>query len=38
MQNKNFRLEGYRTTNPVAVGDIVSLTKLPAGMTPYIIS
>ena len=35
----NFRLKGIRTTNPVAVGDIVSLTETAGGSdTPYIIS
>ncbi len=35
----NFRLKGIRTTNPVAVGDIVSLTETAGGCdTPYIIS
>ncbi len=35
----NFRLKGIRTTNPVAVGDIVSLTETSGGNdTPYIIS
>ncbi len=34
----NFRLKGIRTTNPVAVGDIVSITEVAGGETPYIIS
>ena len=34
----NFRLKGIRTTNPVAVGDIVSVTDAAGGDTPYIIS
>lgn len=34
----NFRLKGIRTTNPVAVGDMVSITDVAGGETPYIIS
>lgn len=34
----NFRLKGIRTTNPVAVGDIVNVTDTAGGDTPYIIS
>ena len=34
----NFRLKGIRTTNPVAVGDIVSITESAGGDMPYIIS
>lgn len=34
----NFRLKGIRTTNPVAVGDVVSITDVAGGETPYIIS
>lgn len=32
----NFRLKGIRTTNPVAVGDIVTITETAGGDTPYI--
>lgn len=34
----NFRLKGIRTTNPVAVGDHVTITDTAGGDTPYIIS
>lgn len=34
----NFRLKGIRTTNPVAVGDIVTITESAGGDMPYIIS
>lgn len=34
----NFRLKGIRTTNPVAVGDHVTITDSAGGDTPYIIS
>lgn len=34
----NFRLKGLRTTNPVAVGDIVQITDVAGGETPYIVS
>lgn len=34
----NFRLKGIRTTNPVAVGDIVVITDTAGGEMPYIIS
>lgn len=34
----NFRLKGIRTTNPVAVGDIVVITDTAGGDMPYIIS
>lgn len=34
----NFRLKGIRTTNPVAVGDHVTVTDNAGGETPYIIS
>ncbi|MCM1521275.1 MAG: ribosome small subunit-dependent GTPase A [Muribaculaceae bacterium] len=34
----NFRLKGIRTTNPVAVGDHVTITDAAGGETPYIIS
>lgn len=32
----NFRLKGIRTTNPVAVGDSVTITETAGGDTPYI--
>ena len=32
----NFRLKGIRTTNPVAVGDHVTITDTAGGDTPYI--
>lgn len=32
----NFRLKGIRTTNPVAVGDIVDITCTPEGTSAYI--
>lgn len=32
----NFRLKGLRTTNPVAVGDKVTITDTAGGDTPYI--
>lgn len=34
----NFRLKGIRTTNPVAVGDRVTITDTAGGDTPYITS
>ncbi|MCH5326981.1 MAG: ribosome small subunit-dependent GTPase A [Duncaniella sp.] len=34
----NFRLKGLRTTNPVAVGDRVTITDSAGGDMPYIIS
>lgn len=32
----NFRLKGIRTTNPVAVGDLVTITETAGGDHPYI--
>ncbi len=34
----NFRLKGIRTTNPVAVGDRVTITDSAGGDIPYIVS